>query len=78
MVIVKLQRTFNVICSVHLIKNIILLEVVHVKSDGDLVVLEQHVLEHGGVAILGQMLPRVVKVSKFKMQLVACMQTIDI
>ena len=49
----------------------ILLEVVHVKSDGDLVVLEQHVLEHRGVAVLGQMLPRGVKVSEVKIQLVS-------
>ena len=39
------------------------LEVVHAQPDSDLGVLQQYVLKHGGVAILGQVLPGVIKVS---------------
>ena len=40
------------------------LEVVHAQPDSDLGVLQQYVLKHGGVAILGQVLPGVIKVSE--------------
>ena len=39
------------------------LEVIHAEPHGDVVVVEQHPLEHGGVAVSGQRLERVVEVS---------------
>ena len=39
------------------------LEVVHAEPHGDVVVVEEHPLEHGGVAVSGQRLERVVEVS---------------
>ena len=38
------------------------LEEVHLQPDGDFRVLEDQVLEHGGVAVLREALPRVVEV----------------
>ena len=39
------------------------LEIVHAKSDRDLLILQQDILKHGGVSILGQVLPRVIEIS---------------